>query len=143
MHYSYLCCKHFFVETKHNSKHSPSLMTKYLAMLYHVELNVATKVPERKSLYPLLTHTKNSLPHIWNKNQVQIEITYPWCFNNLIWNSVFLVPFCLWVYIIWKEKKKKITQKMQRHFTKGKTAKLRIACRAHIIYKTLDFCWPL
>ena len=70
MHYSYLCCKHFFVETKHNSKHSPSLMTKYLAMLYHVELNVATKVPERKSLYPLLTQ---KIPYLISEIKIKFR----------------------------------------------------------------------
>ena len=44
MHNSYLCYKNCFVETKQNSKHFPNLMTKYLAILHHVELSVAAKI---------------------------------------------------------------------------------------------------
>ena len=92
---------------------------------------------------------KKSSPHTWNKNQVQIRNTYPWCFSNLIWNALFSLSFCLWVYliedkegvsnkmpicIIWK----KHPQKMHKHLNHHRedSTELRIDHHGHIYKPT-------
>ena len=112
MHYSYLCCKDCFVKNKQNSMYFPNLLLKCLAICIraqrdyegylqeiYVPIAVDFQEPSR-----MMCHTcclKNmSLPCTWNENQVQIRNTYPWYFNNLIWNAVFPVSFCLRLYLI-------------------------------------------
>ena len=96
---SYLCCKSCFVETKQNSKDFSNLMAKYLSDFASCRAQCGYK-GSLKEIYVPIAQKKKSLPHTWNKSQVQIRNTYPWCFNNLIWNALFSVSLYLWVYLI-------------------------------------------
>ena len=54
-----ICVARKILRTKQNSKHFPNLKAKCLTILCHVELNVVTKVAQKKCFLPLLEISKN------------------------------------------------------------------------------------
>lgn len=73
----------------------------YKGSLREISVHIAGDFQELTSMMP---HTccskKKSVRHTWNKNQVQIRNTNPWCFKNLMQKVPFSASFCLWVYLI-------------------------------------------
>ena len=63
-------------ETQQNAKHFTTLLAKCLVILQALELNVVSKVPWRKFMYPLLEISKK--PQAWCLTLVaQIELSLP------------------------------------------------------------------
>ena len=91
---SYLCCKSCFVETKQNSKDFSNLMAKYLSDFASCRAQCGYKGSLKEIYVPIAPKKKKkkSLPHTWNKNQVQIRNTHD---VSIIWYEMhyFQCPY--------------------------------------------------
>ena len=120
----------------------------YKGSVREIYVLIAGDFQERSSRMAL-TCSKNPhlIPEI--KMKSRLERLNPWCFSNLIWNALFSLSFCLWVYliedkegvsnkmpicIIWK----KHPQKMHKHLNHHRedSTELRIDHHGHIYKPT-------